>query len=300
VTRVRTAVGVGELLWDLLSGGERLGGAPFNVIAHVRRFGWRAAYVTAVGDDERGRRAREEVARLDVDTSLIETTGLPTGVVEVRLDEAGVPDYHIVSPAAYEAPRSRDDVAEVLGGRVDLIVFGTLAQRSAAVRGTTRRLAAEAPDAVRLYDVNLRRGRWDLELVRELLALATDVKMNREEQEVLAAELALPAGSLEAFADAVSERYRIRSVCVTGGASGAALSLDGTYLEAHAPTVRVIDTVGAGDAFAAALGVGLVEGWTSSRILDVATGLAGHVVSHEGAIPASTPSDLIERLPRST
>jgi fructokinase len=101
VTRRLRAVGIGEILWDLLPGGERLGGAPFNVVAHLHRFGWDAAFVTAVGNDPRGHEALERARRLGVDTSWIAVSDLPTGVVHVAIDDNGVPDFEIVSPAAY-------------------------------------------------------------------------------------------------------------------------------------------------------------------------------------------------------
>jgi fructokinase len=285
-------LGIGELLWDLLPGAERLGGAPFNVVAHLRRFGCHAAYVSAVGADARGRRAVREVASLGVDTSLIEVNELPTGVVRVELDAAGVPDYEVVSSAAYEAIVPLEGRTAALGDRVDLLVFGTLAQRFDGVRAATRRLAEEAPDAPRLYDVNLRRGCWTPALVRDLLRFATVVKANQGEREVLAKELALPASSIEEFARAASEQYGLQAVCVTRGESGAALLLDGVYAEAPSPQVNVVDTVGAGDAFAAGLAKGLVEGWAIAEILAVATRLGSLVASREGAIPDWSLSDI--------
>jgi fructokinase len=289
---VPTVLGIGELLWDLLPGGERLGGAPFNVVAHLRRFGWRCAYVSAVGRDALGRRAIEEAARLGIDTSPIEVNERPTGVVRVRLDAAGVPDYEIVSPAAYEAIVPRQGRCVGVGAHLDMITFGTLAQRFSGVRAATHLLASEAPDAIRLYDVNLRRDCWHFGLVEELLILANVVKVNQEEQKVLAGGLGLPTDSTEAFARATSSRFSLRAVCVTRGPTGATLLLDDDYVEAPAPRVRVVDTVGAGDAFAAALGKGLIEGWTAPQIVDVANRLGALVVSRSGAIPEWSLSEI--------
>jgi fructokinase len=289
VTRV--ALGIGELLWDLLPGGERLGGAPFNVVAHLRRFGWTSRYVSAVGNDPYGRRALEEAARIGVDTSLIQVNAQPTGLATVRVDAAGEAEYEFVSPAAYEtlvAGHGR----ETLGDQADLIAFGTLAERFPDVRAATHQLANTAPDAVLLYDVNLRRNCWHPALVEHLLTLAAVVKLNRGEQKLLAAELELPVDPIETFASAASERYNLRGDCVTSGPSGAALLLDGTYAEAPTPKAQVVDTVGAGDAFAAALGNGVVEARPVAEILDVATRLGALVASRAGAIPEWTPSDI--------
>ena len=280
-----TVVGIGELLWDLLPGGPRLGGAPFNVVAHLARFGCRTVYVSAVGRDDRGREAAAGVARLGVATTHLQVNDLPTGVVRVRLDAQGVPDYQIVSPAAYEVlgPLDAESLASV--GDVDLLVFGTLAQRFAGTREATRQLAQAARDAPRLYDVNLRTGCWDAGLVERLLDIATVVKLNDDERRVLAGVLGLPASPTERFARALAERYGLRGVCVTHGPAGATLLLDGACGEAPSPPVEVVDTVGAGDAFAAALGYGLIHRWDVTEILSVATRLGALVASREGATP---------------
>ena len=284
----RRVLGVGELLWDLLPTGPRLGGAPFNVVAHLHRLGFDAAYLTAVGSDELGTRARAEVERLGVDASLIQPADLPTGIVRVALDAAGVPAYEIVSPAAYEAvefPRWHD------ADRFEVLVFGTLAQRFPNVHAATDRLAASAPDAIRLYDVNLRHGCWNPDLVRSLAEIATVVKMNQEEAATLAREFDLPDAG-EPFARALAAQHRLRGVCVTRGADGAALLLDGAFSEAAAAPVVVADTVGAGDAFAACLAAGIAAGWPIDSILDVAGRLAALVASREGAIPDWELSEL--------
>jgi fructokinase len=274
-----------------LPGGPRLGGAPFNAIAHLRRFGCETSYVSAVGRDDLGRRAIEDAVRLGVDTSSIGVNDLPTGVVRVNLDPRGAPTYEIVSPAAYEAIEPTAPNAGV-GQGVDLVVFGTLAQRFAGVRARTQQIVALATDASRLYDVNLRAGCWDPPLVEELLGIATVVKLNEEEQGTLAVALGLPRSPLESFARALRDRFDLLAVCVTRGADGAALLLADEYREARSPDVHVVDTVGAGDAFTAALGFGLTQSWPASEILRVATGLGGLVVSRPGAIPDWDPHQL--------
>jgi fructokinase len=287
--RACSVVGVGEILWDLLPDGPRLGGAPFNAIAHLGRFGCRTAFVSAVGRDELGQRAMAEATRLGVSTALIEVNELPTGVVRVDLDQEGVPTYQIVSPAAYEARAPLPPDLAVEGG-VDLVVFGTLAQRFEGVRAATEQIVHASPGAARLYDVNLRPGCWEPPLVGRLLGLATVVKLNRDEQATLAVVLGLPDSTIERFARAACARYELRGVCVTRGAAGAALLLDDEYLEAPAPQVDVVDTVGAGDAFAAALGYGLIRSWNATEILSVATRLGAFVASRPGALPEWDPA----------
>ena len=292
--RGRRAIGIGELLWDLLPAGPRLGGAPFNVVAHLHRLGFHASYLSAVGRDELGARAFAEVAQLGVDASLIQLADLPTGIVRVELDADGVPAYEIVSPAAYEATLSPDLPPAERG--FDVIVFGTLAQRFPGVVAATRHLSEASPDAVRLYDVNLRHGCWTPQLVTGLLESATVVKMNEAEAATIACDLGIPAAPLQDFARALAARHGVRGVCVTRGADGAALFLDGVFRQVRAVPVSVADTVGAGDAFAAGLAAGVAVGWPIEAILDLSSRLAGLVASRVGAIPDWDMSEL-GRLP---
>jgi fructokinase len=280
------ALGVGELLWDLLPDGPRLGGAPFNTIAHLRRLGMAAAYVTAVGRDDLGRRAREALDRLGVDGSLIQTADAPTGVARVKVDDRGEPAFEIVSPAAYEQlqPLSANALARL--GDTDVLVFGTLAQRFEGMLGTTRALAGIAPQALRIFDVNLRPDCWNPGLVEELLSLAVVAKMNAAERDVLAAELELPAAPTERFARLLGDRFELRGVCVTFGPDGAGLLLDGDYREAAAIPVEVVDTIGAGDAFTAGLTAAIIASGPASEVLDLASRLAAVVASRHGAIPS--------------
>jgi fructokinase len=154
----RSVVGIGEILWDLPPGGPRLGGAPFNAIVHLARFGCRTAFVARLVGTSWGN-ARRKRADSGVATSLIEVNEQPTGVVRVELDPEGVPTYQIVSPAAYEArePLPPDRAFE---DGADLVVFGTLAQRFEGVRTATQQIAQANQRAARLYDVNLRPGCW--------------------------------------------------------------------------------------------------------------------------------------------
>jgi len=284
------ALGIGELVWDLLPSGPRLGGAPFNVVAHLAKLGCDAALFSAVGRDELGARTLDEVRRLSVSTAFIQVVDVPTGVVRVQLDRFGAPEYEIVSPAAYEYLSPGDQVGA--SGQLDIVVFGTLAQRSPGTLATTQKIAQTERPAVRLYDVNLRPGRWSPSLVEVLLGLATVVKMNDAEAVILAKELSLARESTAAFSMAMATRYGLRGVCVTRGADGAALLYNGTYREAQAVPIVVADTVGTGDAFAAGLAFGITTGLDVETVLELGSRLASLVASRPGALPDWDLSEL--------
>lgn len=270
---------VGELLWDILPNGERmLGGAPANVAYHLKRLGVDARLVSRVGNDQLGQAARLELKRRGISDDGIQVDeSLPTGCAAVRCGVDGLVAYEFVTPAAW------DRIQCVDLREVDAVVFGTLAQRDECSRNSIRYLIKHAP--VRIYDVNLRPPHTRLEIVTELLQLATVVKMNEEESKVLAGELALPAEP-EAFAEAVALKYGPRVICVTRGERGGWLVADGKWAEVQGKRVEVVDTVGAGDAFLAAFAVGLLARKPWDSVLREADRLGALVASRQGAMPA--------------
>lgn len=279
-------IGVGELLWDLFPDGPRLGGAPFNVIANLRRLGHRVAFVTAIGDDRLGRAALAAADDLGVDATFISTAlDLPTGTVEVTPDPVEGHRFAIRSPAAYESIGDGDAlVARIRTWGPGALVYGTLAQRSDGVRELTRHIASEVRPAYRLYDVNLREGCWTPSLVIDLLGDATIVKVNEHESETLADLLGTSADP-RALGTRLAERFGVAVVCITRGAGGASLWAAGTERSVAGMRVGVRDTVGAGDAFAAALIHGLVSGMPPGDALELANRLGALVASRAGALP---------------
>jgi fructokinase len=290
--RAGWALGIGEILWDLLPDGPRLGGAPFNVVAHLRRLGHGAAFLTAVGDDELGRRALTAMADAGIETSMVAVATAETGTAGVELDTAGNPTFVIHSPVAYELATLDGTAASRIRTEPPVaIVFGTLAQRSATVRATTSAVFDAAPGSMRVYDVNLRDGAWTVPLAEELLGDANVLKLNAGEVRILAPLLGLPAKE-SLFAEAVARGFGLESVCVTRGSDGAMLWLAGSMYEAAGVRVTVADTIGAGDAFTAGLVDGLLRGRDPHATLATANALGAFVASRSGAVPPWSPADL--------
>ena len=288
-------LGIGELLWDLFPDGPRLGGAPFNVVASMRRLSHPAAFVTAVGDDELGRSAVAAVDELGVDTTFISVApDLPTGTVAVTPDPVEGHRFTIGSPAAYESIGDADTlVTRLLDLVPEALVYGTLAQRSPAVRELTHRVATEIRPVNRLYDVNLRDGSWTGDLVLDLLRDATVVKLNGDEAVVLAGLLG-SAATGRALATALAARYGIERLCITRGAAGATLLVRGHEYMVEGIEVDVADTVGAGDAFAAGLLHGLLTDMPPDETLRFANRLGALVASRAGALPVWSATELAD------
>jgi fructokinase len=267
---------IGEILWDLIGGRRHLGGAPFNLAVHARRLGHEVVFVSAVGDDDLGRAALSEARRLGIGTESIATVATaPTGTVTVSLDQAGQPAFTLHRPAAYDRIPARPVEFEP-----DWICFGTLAQTAPAMRGLTRELTAAHPGARRFYDVNLRPDCYTRELVAELMAEADGIKVNDAEAGELG--LAIPPGA---------SLPRVQAMCVTRGAAGCSVWVNGEYTDCPGYPIVVADTVGAGDAFSAAFLHGLSQGWPAERVGDFANRVGALVASRRGATPDWTAEE---------
>lgn len=287
---------LGAVLWDVFDDGKLIGGAPFNVAAHAARLGIRTTFISAVGDDELGREALQQAARLGLATEHIRTvTDAPTGAVRVFLKD-GQPDYDIIRPAAYDYPALSDaDVQRLAGTNPDWLYFGTLEPMNPTVLDLLRRLLAAMPDAGRFYDVNLRKESYTPGLIEQLLAETSALKLNDEEVAALARMFGISGVRGEDLCAALADRFGLECVCITRGENGCAIRRDDRFVESPGYDIRVADAVGAGDAFCAALMHGLTMKWDLRRVADFANRLGALVASKRGAVPPWTHRE-VDRL----
>ena len=248
--------------------------------------------ISGLGTDELGRQAAELIGGLGIDTSLLQTCSVyPTGTAEVRLDSAGAAEFAIRRPAAYDAIElSPREIARLRDHGPAWCYFGTLYPSMPQGRQILDRLLGALDGALRFLDLNLRPGSDSPELVSALLAGADVVKLSEDELERVRRLAGLPPG-VEAFCHAATERFGWRAVSVTLGARGCALLAAGQYVEAPGESVVVADTVGAGDAFAAAFLHGLCRDWSADRIAAFANSLAAGVASRHGSLPDWTDDE---------
>lgn len=280
-------LGIGELLWDMLPTGPQLGGAPANYSVMAGRLGNHASVISRIGQDEWGERALEVLRPFPVDCSHLQVdAGMPTGSVTVTLED-GQPNYTILRPVAwdfFEETGSWLDAAR----HADAVCFGTLAQRSSQSRVTIHSLVrATRADCQRIFDVNLRAPFYNAESVRGSMRLATVLKMNDVEVPLVLELLGLPPeASLLAAAESVLKAYdRLGLVVITRGGEGSLLVNRSEYCEHAGVPVRVVDTIGAGDAFTAAMTHYLLRG-ASLRVLSEAGNRWGSfIASRSGAMP---------------
>jgi fructokinase len=294
---------IGEILWDIFPDGERFGGAALNFCANLERLGDRAILFSAVGDDLRGQTALEQMRALGIDTQGIRiASSLPTGTAHVSMNDQGEPSFVIPRPAAFDEVAVDPAMLKALADRgVDWVYFGTLLQTNAATEQLTGTVLQALTPARGFYDVNLRPGHWNLPLVQRLSRLAS-IKLNEVEAETLFSLTHSPeeAFSLERFCVDWALVYGIDAICVTLGPSGCLVYADASFHLVPGYHVTVCDTVGSGDAFAAAFLHSYQQGSTTVQAALFANALGALVASRAGATPPWTIAELHRMQDRET
>jgi fructokinase len=279
-----TVIGLGELLWDVFPDSRRPGGAPANVAFHAGQLGLEGLVASRVGDDDDGRGLLEFLREKGLSTRLVQTdVQHPTGRVTVTLS-AGQPSYVIHENVAWDCLQPEAALLEAVAA-AGAVCFGTLAQRSPVSRETIHRgLAAAGATTLVVYDVNLRQRWYEREWIERSLRACDVVKLNHEELAVLS-NLLGTGRRAEEFVATLCERYGVQTVCITRGAEGCILADAKEWHDVPGVPVAVVDTVGAGDAFTAALIVGLLNGDPPARIARFANRVGGLIASRAGAMP---------------
>ncbi len=276
---------IGEVLFDRFPDGTQvLGGAPFNVAWHLQGFGAKPRFVSRVGDDAAGDRVREAMAAWGMDQSGLQIDpDHPTGSVDVHFS-GNRHSFDILPDQAYDYISPEQLAASVVEGETGLIYQGTLITRTEGMREALAEFLGQT-DVPLFVDINLREPWWRAEDLPGLLRRATWVKVNDEELDILAGKLAISGDDLEMRGRRMQESFAVVLLILTLGSKGArALEAGAAPVEvAPEPAKKVVDTVGAGDAFAAVTILGLLRGWTSATILRRAQQFASRIVQQRGA-----------------
>jgi len=286
-------VGLGEILWDMLPGGKQLGGAPANFAYHAQALGGQGVVVSCIGNDELGKEILSSLDELQLQRQYVSVDNShPTGTVTVKLDEDGKPDYIIHENVAWDFIPFNSSLS-VLAAQTAAVCFGSLCQRSPVSRKTIRSfLAATGADCIRVLDINLRQSYFNREIINTMLELSNVLKLNDEELAVVANLLGI-TGSETDILSQLAERYALRLIALTRGASGSQLYAQGEDSNHQGFPVQIADTVGAGDSFTAAMTLGLLNSKNLDTINKYANRVASFVCSQSGATP-KLPDSLIQ------
>ena len=313
-------VGVGEVLWDLLLTGPQMGGAPANFAYHAHALGARSQVITRIGNDDLGREIIHRFHEIGLPENAVQVDdAAPTGTAKVSLTGDGLAHFTIQEDVAWDYLAATPDALPV-ARLADAFCFGSLAQRSETSRNTIQQLVAAAPThALRVFDINLRQHYYSRDVIEQSLHVANVLKLNDEELPTLAAMFNL-AGStgdnscsadtlvrakdgfaantrtgvsaphkIEPQLERLAQTFGLQVVALTRGANGSLLyqQKDGIerWSDCASRPVQVVDTVGAGDSFTAALVLGLLQNMDLDEINSIANEVARYVCSQPGATP---------------
>src|SRR5260370_29308719 len=288
-----TVVGLGELLWDLLPAGKQRRGAPANFAYITSLLGDNGIPASRLGQDDLGEEAIRRLSQLGLPTAFIQRdTHHRTGMVKVEMDHAGQPCFEICESVAWDFLEWTSQWQK-LASQADAVCFGSLAQRSAPSLATIRNfLQSTRPDAVRVFDVNLRQSFYSAEVLSASMKLATIVKLNHEELPRIMQLFELEHRTEELSAQRLVALYNLKLVCITRG-NGGSLLANADACHAHPGfRVKVADTVGAGDAFTAAMVHEYLHDASLQRMNEDANRITACVASQVGATPGLKPGGL--------
>ncbi|MFY9644568.1 MAG: carbohydrate kinase [Terriglobales bacterium] len=289
-------VGIGEVLWDLLLTGPQLGGAPANFAYHAHALGAQVQVITRVGDDEYGREVSRRFRNMGLPDATVQLDKTaPTGTAKVVLSGDGLAHFTVQENVAWDSIAATKE-ALAAASAADAVCFGTVAQRCQTSRETIQRLvAATPPRALRVADINLRKPFYSRAVIEESLRLANVLKLNDDELAILAGMFGV-GGSAENQIEYLAQAFDLHVVALTRGPQGSLLfeRKRKRWSDCSSHPVQVIDTVGAGDSFTAALVLGLLQKMDLDEISEIANEVARYVCSERGATP-SLPIELARR-----
>ena len=290
-------VGLGELIWDFLPDGKQLGGAPTNFAYISRLLGNESVVASRIGDDDLGREAVKRLSGLGVSTEYLQVDREhPTGTVRVRLDGQGEASFAVNENSAWDYIEWTGSWAE-LARKAGVICFGTLGQRVEQARRTIIRfLEATRPRALRVFAVNLRHAFFNADMLERSLKLANVVKLNQPELLTLCKMLGFSADTEERMAKRLLDQFGLELVAITRGARGSLLVTGDASSDHPGVRVRVRDTIGAGDAFLAALTHYYLRRAPLPMISEAANRMGAWVATQDGATPALDAQTLAQLL----
>ena len=280
----KTIVGLGEILWDVLPEGKKLGGAPANFAFHAGQFGFDSVAVSAVGEDELG---DETLKALDEKglKHVMPRVPFPTGTVDVVLDDRGVPTYDIREGVAWDNIPFTDEMEKV-ARECRAVCFGSLAQRNEVSRSTIRRFLAATPkDCMKVFDINLRSNFYTKETIKESISMCNVLKINDEELVLLGRLFGYPGLDMSDKCWLILGKYNLDMLVLTCGINGSYVFTPGKVSFQPTPRVEVADTVGAGDSFSGTFCAATLKGMPVAEAHKLAVDVSAYVCTQNGAMP---------------
>ena len=286
----RYVVGLGEVLWDVLPEGKKLGGAPANFAYHAGQFlgNDNTIAVSALGNDKLGDETIEALKEHGLN-DLLPRVPYPTGTVQVQLDEQGIPTYDIKENVAWDNIPFDEDIAAI-ARNCRAVCFGSLAQRNVVSRATIQKFLDATPaDCVKIFDINLRQQFYTKEIIKESLLRCNILKINDEELVLIGRMFGYPGLDIENKCWLILGKYNLDMLVLTCGTNGSYVFTPGQMSFQATPKVEVADTVGAGDSFTGSFCAAILSGKPVAEAHKLAVEVSAFVCTQNGAMPEMKP-----------
>ncbi|ATA89830.1 fructokinase [Capnocytophaga stomatis] len=276
-------VGLGEILWDVFPERKVMGGAPANFAYHASQFGLNGHIVSAIGNDVLGKTILENLNEKKLN-HLLEEVPYPTGTIQISLSGEGIPQYEICENVAWDNIPFTEETKK-LAEKTQTVCFGSLAQRSETSRSTIQKFLQAMPsDSLKVFDINLRLDYYTKEIIHQSLELSNILKLNDEEI-IIIANLFNMEGTEREVCEQLLERYNLKVLILTKGASGSYIFTPSQLSFLPSPKINVVDTVGAGDSFTASFIAAYLKGKPISKAHRLAVEISAYVCQQHGAMP---------------
>ena len=280
----RLVVGLGEVLWDMLPEGRKIGGAPVNFAYHAGQFGIDTMAVSAIGNDKLGEDTIAEMNGKHLN-HIFPSVPYPTGSVQVKLDEKGVPAYDIKENVAWDNIPFTNEI-ESVARSCRAVCFGSLAQRNAVSRNTIRKFIESTPSGcIRIFDINLRQNFYTSNVIHDSLELCNILKINDEEIMLVSRMFNYDSSNIENVCRTIMEDFSLEMVILTCGTKGSYIFAKGGVSFMPTPKVNVADTVGAGDSFTGSFCAAILRGLPVAEAHKKAVEVSAYVCTQNGAMP---------------
>lgn len=280
----RLVVGLGEVLWDMLPEGRKIGGAPVNFAYHAGQFGIDTMAVSAIGNDKLGEDTIAEMNGKHLN-HIFPSVPYPTGSVQVSLDEKGVPAYDIKENVAWDNIPLTNEI-ESVARNCQAVCFGSLAQRNTVSRNTIRKFIESTPSGcIRIFDINLRQNFYTSNVIRDSLEHCNILKINDEEIMLVSRMFNYDSSNIENVCRTIMEDFSLEMVILTCGTKGSYIFTKGGVSFMPTPKVNVADTVGAGDSFTGSFCAAILRGLPVAEAHKKAVEVSAYVCTQNGAMP---------------
>ncbi len=278
---------IGEILFDVYPERKTPGGAAFNFLYYIKKLTGGGNFISRVGNDKEGDEIIDFLKKNDISTEHIQIDNAhPTGESIAKLNQMKIPSWKIKTGVAYDFIEMTNEVKSLVENKTDCLYFGTLAQRDVTTRNTIHSFFNN--ELIYFCDLNIRQNFYTEELIKECISASDVLKLNIDELHLVNDLILRKDFNTKETPKRLMEEYGIDLLCITYGDQGADIFKEDKYSYFKIKIDDVVDTVGAGDAYAAILCICYLQNWDIEKINQIASEFAGEIVKIKGALPADS------------